>query len=251
MKEILKNKLLLIFIILITIVSLTGAVSAASVTMNLTSSSKLKAGDTVQVVLKISNIDAGNGIDAIEGAFEYDKNVFDQVTQNSFEGINEWNIGMYATETQRFTLTRSSKVNMASDVLRVTLKVKENINVDSTSLKFYEINASGGAVSDGGTGDIEIRETSVTIQKETTIEDPTVNEVAVNETVNTVVNETTNSKVNETKTNVITNQIKNNSIAGGKLPQTGENTASIIAGISIVAVIAIIAFIKYRNMDIK
>lgn len=244
MKNILKNKLLLISIILITIITLTGVVNAASVTMNLTSSSKLKAGDTVQIVLKISNIDAGNGIDAIEGAFEYDKNVFDQVTQNSFEGINEWNIGMYATETQRFTLTRSSKVNMASDVLRVTLKVKENINVDSTTLRFYEVKASGGAVSDGGTGDIEIREVNIKIQKDTTIQNPVVNEVTTNETVNTI--------VNETKTNLVTNQIKDNgNTTGGKLPQTGENTASIIAGISIIAVIAIIAFIKYRNLDIK
>lgn len=234
-----KFKTILMITILIVIMSLTSIVNAFSINMKLDSASQLEAGKTIEVVLKISNIDAGNGIDAISGTIEYDKNVFDEVTQNSFEGINNWNIGLYDTQTQTFTLLRSSKVNTASDLLKITLKVKENVNTNSTTIKIKGITASGGAVVDGGTGDIEVTDTNIEIKKATT----------------------TNPIVNEIKTNTITNEIKVNTIAnkvtnqtnnpGGKLPQTGENTATIIVGISIVAVVAIIAFVKYRNLDIK
>ena len=128
-------KILLISLLILSIISITGSVSAFSVEMKLESSSKIKPGNTIEVMLKISNIDAGNGINAIGATLEYDKNVFDEVTQDSFVGVNSWSIGSYSTETQILTILRSSKVNTASDILKLTLRVKDNSNVNSSTIR--------------------------------------------------------------------------------------------------------------------
>ena len=237
-------KILLSVLLLVAILGLTGVVNAFSVSMKLDSSSKLKVGDIVEVTLKISNIDAGNGIDAIGATLEYDKNVFDEVTQDSFEGINNWNVGMYSTDTQMLTILRSSKVNTIGDVLKVSLRVKNTTNVNSTTIKYKEITVSGGAVSDGGTGDIEVSEAKITISKE--IVTPPVTNTVTNETTNEVANTVVN-KIS----NTVNTQINNTNGTTGKIPQTGENDMAIIIGISVVAIIAIVAFIKYRNLNIK
>lgn len=236
MKNNLKSKILLIILILITMISLTGFVSAFSVNMQLDSSSKLKAGDTVEVTLKILNIDAGDGIDSIAATLEYDKNVFEEVTEDNFEGLNRWNVNIYSTDSQKFTVSKSSKVNQASDVFKLTLKAKTAVDVDSTEITIKDITASGGSSDIGGTGDIQVQKVSKTINKETTNENPLTNK--------------------ETdKTNTTTNPVtKINDISGattGKLPQTGENILGIVAAITIVSIIAIVAFIKYRNINLK
>ncbi len=206
-------KIVTILMIAFIIISYASVVNAASVGVTLNSSSKLKAGDTIEVTLKIGNISAGEGIDAIVASLDYDKNVFEQVTQNNFVGLNQWNVNIYDATTQIFTMTKSAKVNTPSDVLKITLKVKNPVNVNSTTVTIKDISASGGAVDVGGTGDITVQNTSVIIQKETTT---------------TVVPEKPNTN----------------------LPKTGEEVG-IIASIAVISVIAVIAYMKYRNIQIK
>lgn len=207
------SKILTILMIACILISYAGVVNAASVSMTLNSSSKLKAGDTIEVTLKIGNITAGDGIDAIVASLDYDKNVFEQVTQSNFVGLNQWNVNIYDATTQIFTMTKSAKVNTPTDVLKITLKVKNPVNVNSTTITIKDISASGGAVDVGGTGDITVQNTSVIIQKETT-------------------------------TTVVPEKPSTN------LPKTGEEVG-IIASIAVVSVIAVIAYVKYRNIQVK
>ena len=92
--------------------------------------------------------------------------------------------------------------------------VKNPVNINSTIITMKEISASGGAVDVGGTGDITVQNTSVTIQKEAT--------------TTTVVPEKPNTN----------------------LPKTGEGIG-IMASIVVVSVVAVIAYIKYRNIQVK
>lgn len=207
-------KIVTILMVAFIMISYISVVNAATVSMTLNSSSKLKAGDTIEVTLKIGNITAGDGIDAIVASLDYDKNVFEQVTQNNFVGLNQWNVNIYDATTQIFTMTKSAKVNTPTDVLKITLKVKNPVNVNSTTVTIKDISASGGAVDVGGTGDITVQNTSVIIQKEAT--------------TTTVVPEKPNTN----------------------LPKTGEEVG-IIASIAIISVIAVIAYVKYRNIQVK
>lgn len=234
-------KRVIALIVLLAIIFVSGVVNAASVSMSLASDSKLVAGDTVIVTLKISSIDAGDGVDAIVGTLNYDKNVFDQVTDENFEGLNRWNIQTYNDETGIFTATRSSKVNMASDVLKVTLKAKAAVTVNSTSIEVKELTASGGAVDMGGTGDIKVNNVSVTVNKASQIRpnpDDKTNQQQGGQ-------ENTEKPVN--KQSPIVNS---NNTPSTKLPQTGEEYG-IVLGIAVVAIVSIIAYVRYRNVNIK
>lgn len=244
MKVKLKN--IITIILLLTIILLTSKINAASVSMTLNSESILKEGDTVVVTLKISNIDAGDGIDSIKAKLEYDKNVFEEITDENFEGKNKWNVNIYSTESQEFTVSKSSKVKTAGDILTISLKAKNSINKDSTTITIKEITTSGGAIDLGGTGDINVQNTSITVKKEASepIKPPT-NEVSTNTTTNTITNEVTTNTIKEINVNKV------NDTASGKIPQTGENTIGIIIGVSIVTILSIIAFIKYRELKIK
>lgn len=252
-------KIISIIMVLVTILSIAGISNAFSASFKAESSSKLEAGKTVEVMLKIANIDAGNGIDAIAVTLDYDRNIFDEVTRNSIETLNDWYIGGFASDTGIFTILRDEKVKTSSDILKVTLRVKETANANSTDITFKNISASGGAVADGGTGDIIIPETKVTIGKNIDIENPpiTTNTVAnevVNEIENTTTNTTTNTVTNTTTNTTNTNKVTNTTGTGtssGKLPQTGENDIIMVIGILLVAVIAIVAFVKYRDLNIK
>lgn len=205
-------KIVTILMIAFIIISYASVVNAATVSMTLNSSSKLKAGDTIEITLKIGNITAGDGIDAIVASLDYDKNVFEEVLQSNLVGLNQWNVNIYDTTTQIFTMTKSAKVSTPSDVLKITLRVKNPVNVNSTVVTLKDISASGGAIDIGGTGDITVQNTSVTVQKETT----------------TVIPEKPNTN----------------------LPKTGEGVG-IMASIVVVSVIAVIAYMKYRNIQIK
>ena len=264
-----KNSLLIALILFI--VCLVGVVNAADYTikMSLTSASYLVPGDTVVVDLKVAEINAGNGIDAIAGTIDYDKNVFEEVTANSFEGKNQWNVAIYDKDSQMFTALRSEQVGLPNDVLRITFRVRDGVTEESTTIKVKEI-ASSGTSASGSTGDIPSLEVKVTINKKTQPILPdvneTVNEIANeigNEIINQVVNETTNETVNETtneivnvitggntntnKINTNTNSNKNETV--GKLPQTGEGI-ELALGILIITIIAIVGYAKYRNMNI-
>ncbi len=236
MKRSLKN--LISLVILFSVICMIGTVNAASTSMSLTSDSKLIAGNTVTVILKITNIDAGEGIDALKGTLNYDKNIFEDVTIESFEGINRWSIMDYNPQTGIFTAIRSPKVNMQSDVLKVTLKAKNAITVNSSIVEIKDITVSGGAVEVGGTGDIVVQPVNVTINKVSEI-NPDPEKPNTNEQTNSV----TTNKING-------NEVKGNNVPNTKLPQTGEEYG-IVFTIAVVAIISIIAYIRYRNVNIK
>lgn len=264
MKKILKSKIFLILTLLVVMLSYTQIVNAFSTTMSLTTTSQIKPGGVVEVTLKITNIDAGDGIDAVVATVEYDKNIFDEITEDNIETLNKWKVGAYNEDSGEFTLLKSSKVNTPSDVLKISFRAKESANVDKATIKIKKISASGGAVEFGGTGDIQIQDVSVSIPKNTSTEKPPVVNEVINEVTNEVVedpvvNQVANELTNTTKTNTMgsnvtnTNTNKTNTNNGGttgRLPQTGENIVTYIVGISIVTVIAIIAFVKYRNINL-
>lgn len=252
-----KNKLksLIVMLILVTIISLSGYVNAFSANLNLTSSSKLKAGDIVVVTLKIVSLDAGEGIDGIQAALEYSKDVFEEVTEDNIEGSNRWRMNGYSETSQIFTMTRSSKVNEASDILTISLKVKDDLaaDVESTEITLKDIKVSGGGINEGGTGDINVTPVKVTITKDTGSGSGSGSgsETTTNEIPGTNTDAGQNNGGNNGGTRTNTTPKTNTGAATGRIPQTGENAIQIAAGIVIVAVVATVAYIKYRNIKLK
>lgn len=233
-----KRSIKILLTVLLIMMCIVGTVNASSITMELNSNSKLVAGDTVVVTLRIKNIDAGDGVDAISGNLVYDANVFETITDDNyttyFQGVNSWNSSGYNAQENRFTATRGNKVNMASDVLQIKLKAKTAVTVDSTTIQVKDIEFSGGM----DTGDINPTDVSIKIDKASQITPDDPNKTNTQPTTNTQKPVNTQSPINS------------NNTPNTKLPQTGDEYGIVLA-IAVVAIISIIAYIRYKNVNIK
>lgn len=263
------QKHIAMLIILTIILTFTGISHAAgSVTMQLTSSSKLEAGQTVEVTLAITNIDAGEGIDTVTAQLDYSKEVFEPITgKKSLEGDGDWSCVAYNEDDGVFILSSDSKVNTNSEVMKVKFKVKEGISVTQTEISIKDIVVSGG----DETGDINVDMVSVTISAPEPVNPPTPQQPDTNtQTPEPAPDTNTQKPTTETpKTNtqkptsngsVQTNTDKtptviqqDNSKSNGKIPQTGTAENMIFFTISAISIMAIIAYIRYRiiSKDIK
>ncbi|MCI8641222.1 MAG: LPXTG cell wall anchor domain-containing protein [Clostridia bacterium] len=221
------KKALVVIMIAIMVISIGTLVTAAegnySVGMSLTSNSKLKAGDTVKIDVKLNSISAGDGIDTIAGELTFDKNVFETPTATDFVSTTSWT-PTYAASTNMITFMKNQKVTSAETVVTINLKVKDTISVKSTKVTLGDIIVSGGTVDTGGTGDIEVKDISVTISTEATT--PT-QPGTTNTTTNTKKDSTTNTKT---------------------LPKTGLGQLGIILVI-VLAVVGIFSYVLYKKTE--
>lgn len=229
-----KLKTLLTVSIMALIVVISTISNAASVGMTLSSNSKLKAGDTVTVTMSLGNIDAGNGIDTITAELNYDKNVFETVETSNLIASNSWT-PTYASSTNMLTAVKNSKVTKGETVLTITLKVKSTLSVKSTTVTLKDIVVSGGRVQDGGTGDINVNNASVTINADSD---------AISKNENTTGNTTNSSKTNTTKQNTT---LKDNTVTKkSTLPKTGIGQSGVIA-IVVIAIVGTFSYVLYKK----
>lgn len=231
-----KLKTLLTISIMALILVISTISNAASVGMTLSSNSKLKAGDTVTVTMSLGNIDAGNGIDTITAELNYDKNVFETVETSNLIASNSWT-PTYASSTNMLTVLKNSKVTKGETVLTITLKVKSTLSVKSTTVTLKDIVVSGGRVQDGGTGDINVNNASVTINADSD---------AISKNENTISNTTTttNTTTNTTKQNTT---LKDNTVTKKTtLPKTGIKQGGVIA-IVVIAIVGTFSYVLYKK----
>ena len=236
MKNNTKLKSIIAIALIMMIIALCTGVNAAtnySVGMSLTSNSKLNAGDTVTVSVNLTSVNAGNGIDTITAELDYDTNVFEAISSSDFTASSGWKAPSYAASSKMLTVQKDSKVKAAETVFTISLKVKNPVNVDSTKISLKDITASGGRVSDGGTGDITVNNASVTISKTKDASSNSETPTPSTTTNNTTVKDTTTTK----KTT---------------LPKTGLGQAGVIA-IVVVAIIGIFSYALYKKIakDVK
>ena len=231
-----KLKTLIKVSIMALIVVISTISNAASVGMTLSSNSKLKAGDTVTVTMSLGNIDAGNGIDTITAELNYDKNVFETVETSNLIASNSWT-PTYASSTNMLTAVKNSKVTKGETVLTKTLKVKSTLRDKSTTVTLKDIVVSGGRVQDGGTGDINVNNASVTINADSD---------AISKNENTISNTTTttNTTTNTTKQNTT---LKDNTVTKKTtLPKTGIEQGGVIA-IVVIAIVGTFSYVLYKK----
>lgn len=233
-----KIKLIIVAIIMITILGMSAIANAASennytVGMSLTSNSKLKAGDVVTIDVNITNINAGNGIDTLTAQLEYDTNVFEAISTSDFTPSNSWKAPSYSTNSKMLTVQKDSKVKSAEKIFTISLKVKDTLNVKSTTITLNDITVSGGRVSDGGTGDITVNKASVTINADSSSN-------SGNKTENKTGNNTTVTNNTTIKDNTVSKK--------STLPKTGIEQHGIIA-IIVIAIAGVFSYVLYKKIS--
>lgn len=243
--------IILTIILIIALSSIVKAVDTKYTTeMSLTSDSKLKAGDTITIQVNLTNVNAGAGIDTITATIEYDSNIFEDIKSSNLIVSNDWT-PTYASAAKMLTLIKNDKVTSAETVLTIQFKVKDDINAESTIVALKDIIVSGGRIVDGGTGDIEVNDISVTINKETTTSE-TPSTPTTPETPSITDNTTgTDNTVTDTENKIDkTNTVKKDNTTTTKptLPKTGIAQYSLIA-IVIIAIISIACYISYKKIE--
>lgn len=224
-----------------------------SAKMSLKSDSKLKEGDTVTINVNLTNVNAGNGINTLTAQLDYDTNVFETLTTSDIKSSTNWT-PTFASQTNKMTALKNDKVTTDETVFSITLKVKTSISVDTTKVTIKNIVVSGGIVANGGTGDINVNDVSIIINKEKNTGTTTETNTIKNENTTTKNNVESNTTKNIITTNTTTNNaiVKDNTAAKNTLPKAGLQEYEVIT-IIIVAVIGLFSYAIYKKTakDVK
>ena len=196
-----------------------------------TSTTTLEPGDTITINLGVSDIDAGElGINTIEAVLEYDKEVFEAVTPTNFTGLNNWSITynneIGENEGKFVAVIVQDGVTVDQGIGTLTLKVKDDVEAQSTSIVFKDIKTNDGVE--------EISTTDKTI------------------TLNVKEPEPIEPEQPEEPEEPQEPEEPEDTTSPDPIPQTGENIYIIITICTLAVLIMILAYILYRkNRDIK
>lgn len=226
-------KLLIITILLLLLLPVT--VKADSFNLNVTANkTSLKPGDTVEINLNLSNINAGElGINTLEAVLEYDSNVFEEVTQSSFSSLNNWSITYNNEDTENkgkfLAVIVVAGVKENQDIGKITLKVKNGVKDTNTTVKIKNITSNNG------------QELIKENDKQVTFKVGTPQQNTNNTQTNTPVINTGNTSSGIT--------VQNENLSPSKLPQTGIGNYIFFICFGILIIVAAIGYGRYRKMN--
>ncbi len=132
------------------------------------SADTIKKGELFDVTLSIK--DMPKGIYAIGGKLEFDKNVL-EVVESEIVGIDPWKFTKsdYNLDNFKFVADSGEAVSDASDVLKVTFKVKEDTEAQNTTITIKEVTAGTGEATNGV---LNANENSINVQIQEKQEEP-------------------------------------------------------------------------------
>ncbi len=249
--------------------ALTINVNAADYTFSASmkpSSTTIEAGEEFTVNIKVSNINVGNnGINSINGVFEYDASAFEDVTADSFEGLNDWTV-KYTANTGKLSFLKTNFVKESQDICQVTLKAKSDVNVSKGAIELKDLVASNSENSIASSTtevslEIGIGEGSPSNSNSIKINANTNSSSNRNTNTNTnvtnIINNNTNNNTNRnnTNTNSLSNDVNQENVEENEseeeeMPDTGLDD-SIVKAILLVGIIGIFGYIKFRSLDRK
>ncbi len=246
------KKVLISIFTLIFVISMATVVNAASTgTITLTSSSTtVKAGDEFSVIVSAQDTNGYNGIQYKDITITNESGVttssieFKEVT--ALENNSKFNgVGDEAGVTA-FTYSLTDNNTSSVQVCKLTFKVNDGItagtyNINIGNMKVFSLNETDNT-TEIGTKTVSVK----AIVDKTTIgdKDDSQGTETPSKTPSSTPKKTSSGDSGSTSTNGGSSSKKT------KLPQTGVETASIIAivGLSVFAVISYVAYKKYKNI---
>lgn len=243
----------LIFLLVFSIIGKVYANSSFTITMQ-ASKNKLNKNEEFTVEVKISNIQDEKGIIAIGGEIDYDKN---SLTLLKLESSSEaWAKPTYYNESNKFVIDRESLSKAEENIFKMIFKVNEESS-QNPKISLKNVAASNGD-EDIKTSDTNI---AVTINNGSSInptQSPTNSPTTTptqSPTATPTQKPTDNSSNNKINvSNKITNNINDNKKdekSSNQLPYTGKDTIAIGIIFSVVAMLAVVSYIKIKQINKK
>lgn len=250
--------ILIVFILIFSLFVINAKAAELTFTTTMTpSSTTVSEGTEVVVTVSVSNLNVGDsGINAFTAYLSYDSDVFETLTDSSVEGLNSWS-STYTASSGQILLTKNSFVNTDEEIMQITLKVRDGVEVDTegtVSLTGIVVSNSESEVS-GDTVSTTITVGTGTSSDNTNNTNTTGNPIIINPTTN---NTNTANEENTANTNANTNTENSSSYnvsnlntnsSNDDIPYTGPVGDAFIKIILGVVLIALVIYIKIRKMD--
>lgn len=165
MKTIKKTKIILITFILFSLII--NIVSYASNTYEVkmySSKAKILAGETVNISVRLENIELENGIAAFSTLLLYDKDIFEEPIITS---AKNWAKPIVVENLIQSTTETIQPTNDNQEIMTLSFKIKENAKLGETEIKLSQFDVSDGenTISNDGaemTFDIQNTKTEIT-----------------------------------------------------------------------------------------
>ena len=192
----------------------------------------LNANNDVSIGIDIKDLqDIGDGINAYILTINFDTNKFELIKA---EGVNGWNTPTYNKNNLKngkikFVSTRSDFSKKTGEILKITLKLKDNLTASDLNQVSFE-NVSFANKINGSTQKLQIE--NIDLKLSNLNEEN--NQQQSQETQKTQQTETNNDKKSDT--------------AKGPLPQAGEKSFAMVGIILIISVL--IFYKKYKKIKI-
>lgn len=203
MKNLLKNSVSLIIVIGILLIAGVSNAASSTVGMSMNSKSSLKEGETITVNINVTKI-SEDTIGGIMGTLNYDSNVLEFI---NVKANGDWQEAIYVPGTKILAVERNNFTNTTGKIATITFKVKENINVENTTIS-YNVTDIGTMVNTNITSSVTLKykkEEKVVNNEENKVEENSPKKEADNSSIeNSIKNDERND--NKDKKIVIENK---------------------------------------------
>lgn len=236
-----KKVVLIVLMILAIVMSITNFVYADSCDITISTNKKTNyaKGEKVVLTVLLDDISSENGICQLEGILEYDEEIFEKINvddegnTDQITSLDDWKDVTFDSETNKFTLRTTAPAKEAQKIMKISLKLKENVEADSSIIMLNNLVASNGQ------DDIKISTATTTIKIGEPEEDDTIPSITTTPTPKTSPSAKTTSTPKATQTP-----------SSDTMPQTGikDNVAPIIFGALIVSLVTYIAYRRYKEI---
>lgn len=205
-----------------------------------------------EIVVKFGYNEKNNDINVYKATLEYNEDVFEEVKEEDFKTLNNWTELKYNKNTREFITINKKGSKQPEDVVQITLKTKENINIKKTNIKIKDILVSEGKI------DTNINE----INFEINIIENNIDKEEIQEPSGQPEQEIQPDKENKNNSdekeeyyddNTEEKQKEDDNLAIGILPNTGLSKSNmfICFVIIILLIIALINGMKYKKINKK
>lgn len=191
---------------------------------------ELTSGDEVVVTLRFDNYEEINkGVNAYKATLEYDKSIFEEVLESDFQTLNNWEQLKFNKDTGEFVAIKRVGSKTPEEIVKITLRVKENVQAGKEDILIKDI------VTSEGKEDIMVGESKITVD---IIQDQS-NQVFIPGDQNS-----SNNVDNEN------NSLNPDNSIDGDLTQTGD-TSNYMLWFALIAIEAIIIFVYIKKDKLK
>lgn len=135
-------------------------VNASSFEMKVESDKNIiKPGETIVLTVSIQNVNFDNdGIDLLLTNISYDNNVFENITQENIKAVGEWGGLLFNSSNNKLIIERNSQTKSNEEVFQISLKAKDKIEVESSTISIEQSQSTDGNQDINGIdGKIELK----------------------------------------------------------------------------------------------